>query len=169
MKIPTLETERLILRAPQRSDFVEYRDFYADADASAFYGGPMSEARAFQKFAADLGGWMLDGYGMLSVIVRQTGKMAGSCGLVHPHGWPYPELTWWIAASARRKGYALEASRAVIKFGYNTLKWDRVLTYMDDENEAARRLAEKLGGIVIERRVFQDDRLRNVYLLPKPA
>ena len=41
MIIPTLRTERLVLRAPASTDFETYRVFYADAAASAFYGGPL--------------------------------------------------------------------------------------------------------------------------------
>ena len=37
--IPTLETKRLLLRAPKPTDYDIYCAFFADADASAFYGG----------------------------------------------------------------------------------------------------------------------------------
>jgi RimJ/RimL family protein N-acetyltransferase len=46
MTIPTLETDRLRLRPPCEDDFAVYRAFYADADASHFYGGPLDEGRA---------------------------------------------------------------------------------------------------------------------------
>jgi ribosomal-protein-alanine N-acetyltransferase len=166
--IPTLTTDRLSLRAPCLEDFAIYRAFYADADASAFYGGPLDEGQAWRKLAADLGHWVLRGHGMWSVIETETGRMAGGCGLVAHEGWPRAELTWWIAPHARRKGYALEASQAAIAFGYDQLGWDQVETHMDDDNEASRRLAEKLGGRVIERISFPDGQDRNIFLLPHP-
>jgi hypothetical protein len=52
---PAIETARLVLRAPAASDFPVYRDFYADADASAFYGGPLAPALAWRKLAFDIG------------------------------------------------------------------------------------------------------------------
>ena len=167
--IPTLETERLILRAPEAGDFPVYRAFYADPEASAFYNGPLPEGAAWRKLAADLGHWMLKGHGMWSVIERTTGAMVGGCGLVAPEGWPRAELTWWIIPQARRKGYALEASRAAVRFGYETLGWKRVETHMDDDNAAARLLTGKLGGTLIDRIDFPDGKARNIYAFPRPA
>ena len=164
---PRIETERLVLRAPVADDFPVYERFYADAAASAAYGGPLNTRQAWRTLAADVGHWQLRGYGMWSVIVRESGKMAGGCGFYWPEGWPRCELTWWIAPAARRQGYALEASRAAIRFAYDTLGWKLVETHMSDENEAARGLAVKLGGRVIAREMFPDGRERNVYGLPR--
>lgn len=166
MLIASIQTERLTLRAPVNTDFPVYRDFYADADASAAYGGPLPAHLAFRKLAADLGHWQLRGYGMWSVEEKTSGEMVGGAGLVWPEGWPRPELTWWIIPSARRKGYALEASRAVIAYAYEDLQWAQVETHMNDENEAARNLAQKLGGQVIARQKFPDGVERDVFKLP---
>jgi ribosomal-protein-alanine N-acetyltransferase len=167
--IPTLITDRLELRAPTGDDFAVYRDFFADAQASHFYGGPLSPDRAWRVLATDLGHWQLRGYGRWSVVERTSGQMIGGCGLWWPDGYPRSELTWWIVPEARRHGYALEASRAAIGFGYGMLGWPLVETHMDDANQAARALVEKLGGTVIARETFPDGLARNVYRLPPPA
>ena len=167
MTIPTLQTDRLILRAPTQNDFPVYKSFYADEAGSAFYGGPLSEEQAWKKLAYDLGHWPLRGYGMWSVEERSTGKMIGGCGLVWPEGWPRSELTWWIVPAARRKGYAIEASHAAIDFAYQTLGWAQVETHMDDDNGPARCLAMKLSGTAIARERFPDGERRDVFALPR--
>jgi RimJ/RimL family protein N-acetyltransferase len=169
MDIPTLNTDRLILRGPEAKDFPAYRSFYADGAATAHYGGPLSPALAWRKLAFDIGHWALRGFGMWSVVDRASGQMVGGCGIVWPEGWPRHELTWWIARAARRNGYALEASRAAIAWAYDTGAFDPVETHMNDENAAARGLAEKLGGTIIAREQFPDGLWRNVYALPPPA
>ena len=166
MSITTLETARLILRAPEPADFPVYRAFYADAKGSAFYGGPLDPGQAWRKLAYDLGHWHLRGHGMWSVVDRASGAMVGGCGIVWPEGWPRHELTWWIMPQARRRGYALEASRAAIDWAGTALGWDAVETHMDDNNMAARRLAEALGGRVIARHPFPDGLTRNIYAMP---
>ena len=166
--IPIVETERLKLRGPTAEDFLVYRDFFADAEASAFYGGPLEAQRAWRVMAADLGHWQLRGYGRWSVIEKATGHMVGGCGLWWPEGYPRPELTWWIVPSARRLGYALEASRAAIAFGYDHLGWPLVETHMNDANVAARKLVEKLCGIKLLRDRFPDGLERDVFRLPRP-
>lgn len=93
--------------------------------------------------------------------------MIGGCGLWWPEGYPRSELTWWIIPSARRNGYATEASKAVIDFAYQKLGWDMVETHMNDENVAARKLAEALGGTVIARETFPDGLTRDIFHLPK--
>lgn len=167
-QIPTLKTERLELRGPTGEDYSVYRDFFADGDASHFYGGPMEADRAWRVLATDLGHWALRGYGRWSVVERATGQMVGGCGLWWPVGYPRSELTWWIAPFARRHGYALEASRAAVAFGYDTLGWELVETHMNDENVAARKLVEKLGGTRILREKFPDGLERDVFALPRP-
>jgi [ribosomal protein S5]-alanine N-acetyltransferase len=164
--IPTIETERLILRAPDSNDFSVYRDFFADAEASKAYGGPMDAERAWRVLATDLGHWALRGYGRWSIVEKASGAMIGGCGLWWPEGYPRSELTWWIMPSARRRGYAEEASRAAIRFGYRKLGWALVETHMNDSNDAARKLAEKLGGKMIVRERFPDGLERNIYALP---
>ncbi|MEM8697300.1 MAG: GNAT family N-acetyltransferase [Pseudomonadota bacterium] len=164
--IPQIETDRLLLRAPCADDFSVYRGFYADADASSSYGGPLDPGMAWRRLAADLGHWELRGFGMWSVVERASGDMVGGCGLVWPESWPRHELTWWIVSAARRSGFAFEASRAIVGFAYRQWKWPQVETHMDDDNDAARRLAEKLGGTVIAREPFPDGQERNIYRLP---
>lgn len=168
MTIPILHTERLLLRAPGSRDFPVYRSFYADSQASCFYGGPLSPDLAWRKLAYDLGHWALRGFGMWSVVERQTGVMIGGCGIVWAQGWPRHELTWWIARSYRRRGFAEEASKAAIAWAYDALGWEQVETHMDDENSPARALAHKLGGKVTGRQQFPDGLVRSVYSLPYP-
>lgn len=167
VEIPSITTDRLILRAPEDGDFQVYRDFFADAEASAYYGGPLSADRAWRVLATDIGHWALRGFGRWSIVERASGDMVGGCGLWWPDGYPRSELTWWIIPAARRNGYALEASRAAINFGYEILRWKMVETHMDDTNVAARQLAEKLGGQVIARETFPDGIARDVLALPR--
>lgn len=166
MDAPHIETNRLVLRALGAEDFSVYERFYADAEASAAYGGPMNSGAAWRRLAIDLGHWRLRGFGMWAVVVKGSGQMVGGAGLFWPQGWPRSELTWWIVPEARRNGYAFEASRAVVDFAYRELGWSQVETHMNDENVAARSLALKLGGRVIAREVFPDGLSRNVYALP---
>ncbi len=165
--IPSLETERLLLRAPKPQDYPTYVSFFADAEASSFYGGPLSPDQTWRVLAMDFGHWALRGYGRWVIESRESGKMVGSCGLWWPEGLPRSELTWWLLPEARGKGFATEASIAAISFGYDVLKWDLVETHMNDNNVSARRLVERLGGTVIVREQFPDGITRNVYQLPR--
>ncbi|MGL1921441.1 MAG: GNAT family N-acetyltransferase [Hyphomicrobiales bacterium] len=165
-KIPQIETNRLLLRAPSEHDVVAYEEFYGDAEASKFYGGPLSAVEAWNKLAHDIGHWHLRGYGIWTIERKDTAHAIGGCGIYWPQGRTRPELTWWISTPSRRMGFAKEASVAAIRFGYETLEWDLVQTHMKDENLAAKSLVLSLGGKLIAREKFTDGITRNVYGFP---
>ena len=167
--IPTLRTDRLILRAPAQRDFETYQAFFADEAASGFYGGPFDAVRAWKVLAGHIGHWHLRGYGVWVLERRDTGRTVGGCGFSWPSGWPRCELTWWIVPAARRQGLATEASRAAIAFAYGTLGWDQVETHMRDENAGARALVLAMGGETIGREAFPDGHERDVFVLPGPS
>jgi [ribosomal protein S5]-alanine N-acetyltransferase len=164
--IPEILTERLVLRVPHEADSPMYARFYGDAEASAFYGGPLSPVAAWSRLARDLGHWCLRGYGMWVIERRDNEETVGGCGLYWPTGWPRPELTWWVLPEQRRRGFAREASVAAIRFGHETLGWARVETHCDDDNAAARSLIASLGGTRIVRERFPDGKDRDVFEFP---
>ncbi|GMG85476.1 GNAT family N-acetyltransferase [Paralimibaculum aggregatum] len=168
--IPVLETGRLRLEPPAAAHFPAWRAFYTSAEGTARRGGtPKSERDAWMLLAADIGHWALRGFGIWAVTEAAGGRVLGACGLWHPAGWPRHELTWWLLPEARGQGFATEASRAAIGFGYDRLGLDPVETHMQDDNLPARRLAARLGGRVIARETFPDGRARDVFALPHPA
>lgn len=166
--VPTLTTKRLTLRAPELRHFRGYRDLYADAAASSFYGGPLDAAQAWLRLAQDIGHWALREHGMWAIVEQTSGSTIGGCGIVRPEGWPRHELSWWIAPMARRRGYAEEAARAAIRWALDVLGWDAVETHMKDENIAARALSFKLGGKLIAREGFPEGIRRDVFAIEEP-
>lgn len=161
---PELTSARLRLRAPEARDIETYAAFFADAEASAFYGGPLRRDQAFRALGWHLGHWLLKGTGMF--MVEHEGKTLGGCGIVHPDGWPSHELTWWLLPEGRGKGIAEEASRLVLDWAGRALGMTGVETHFNDNNTAARRLTERLGGSKIRRDSFPDGVTRDVYLIP---
>lgn len=161
---PVLETERLRLRVPGAADADTYVRFFADADASRFYGGPLRQDLAYGMLCRDIGHWALKGFGKF--VITCNGETLGGCGIVHPDGWPGHELTWWLLPEARGMRIAQEASRAVLTWACESLGYDQVETHFRDENIAARRLTEALGGEKQRREVFPDGNARDIYAIP---
>ncbi|PHQ71554.1 MAG: GNAT family N-acetyltransferase [Paracoccus sp.] len=161
---PVLKTQRLILRVPEAGDLAAYAAFLADADASRFYGGPMRRDQAYGVLCRDIGHWHLRGFGKFAITL--DGKTLGGCGIVHPEGWPSHELTWWLLPEARGTGIAQEASAAVLSWARDSLGLPEVETHFRDDNIAACRLTEKLGGRKLRRAEFPDGAARDVYGIP---
>ena len=167
--IPELSTERLTLRGPTLADADAYAAFYAVSDAPVGKYRARSRDEALEILKGDMADWNAKGFGMWVLRRRADGVVVGGAGLVHPDDWPRRELTWWLHPDHRGHGYATEASRAAVAFGYDTLGWNPVETHMRDENLPARRIAERLGGRIILRDVFPDGVARDVFALPHPG
>ena len=166
MQSPTLSTARLTLRLPTTDDLGAYTAFNAVSDTTiGTYRGGKSAAETRAVLDGDIAHWD-KGFGMWLLRDRK-GVVVGGAGLVIPKGWENHELTWWLMPDQRRLGYATEASRAVISFGYDTLNWPQVETMMRDENAPARHLALRLGGKITRRQTFPDGVARDVYALPR--
>lgn len=163
--VPTLETERFLLKPPGKFAFDIYNRFYTDEKASNMYGGPISKEQAWSRLSADLGSWYLQGFGVWVIQDKATSSLLGTCGFWQGLGWPL-ELTWWVLPEARGKGIAFEASKAAISYALKTFKWSVVETYMNDDNLAASNLVLKLGGKKARREVFPDGLTRTIYNFP---
>jgi RimJ/RimL family protein N-acetyltransferase len=108
---------------------------------------------------------------ILVVRSRSTGGFLGVAGL-HGIGNAEPEPGIWIKESAHRLGYGREAVAAVIAWAGRELGVQAFLYPVVEENRPSRRLAERLGGIVVgTRRLRKSTGIEYpevVYRIPAP-
>ena len=165
--IPTLETERLILRPLRSEDFEEYEAFY-QTERSHVRGGPLARDEAWRQFATEIGHWHLRGYGPWAIEEKATGAFCGLVSLWYPEGWPAPEVGWVVWAQHEGKGIAYEAAVRARAYAFDSLDWPQVASCIRDGNTRSIRLAERLGA-TLDRRIERSglpDFL--VYLHPQP-
>lgn len=141
-----LKTRRLILRVPQQQDFDGFAELFGDEEAARFVGGPLKRAEAWRKFLQMPGAWLVQGFGMFSVIDRKSGEWLGQIGPWRPEGWPGPEVGWSFRRATWGKGYATEAGEAAMGFAFEQLGWKEVIHSIDPGNVASQKLAERLGS-----------------------
>jgi RimJ/RimL family protein N-acetyltransferase len=141
-----LETERLLLRPPAREDFDAWAAFLGDAETMRFLGGPVPRATAWRMFLTMAGAWSVQGFGMFSVLERDTGEWVGRLGPWMPEGWPGPEVGYGIARSRWGRGYATEGAAAAIDWAFGALGWTEVIHCIDAGNAASIRVAQRLGS-----------------------
>ncbi|MGL4238745.1 GNAT family N-acetyltransferase [Tabrizicola sp.] len=148
--IPTLTTARLTLRGPGPQDFPGQAAFLA-SDRARFVGGPLAERLAWRALASMIGHWAMRGFGMWAVTLQGSDRAIGLVGLYFPIDWPEREIGWHIWDPAcEGKGYATEAATAAREHAFGTLGWDTAVSYIDPDNIASRRVAERLGAIIDE-------------------
>lgn len=145
--IPTLETERLVLRAPKLADFERWAEFFA-SDRSKWERGPLDRVEGYRAWAADVALWPLRGYGAFGMELRQTGDYLGEVGIYQSAEFPAPELGWFVVPEAEGRGYAAEGARAVMSWVRRTFGWDRLCSIIDPGNARSIALGLRLGGVI---------------------
>jgi RimJ/RimL family protein N-acetyltransferase len=143
--IPTLETERLLLRPFAESDLDAWAQIVADEETTEFIGGVQSREDAWRQIAMYLGHWTLRGYGQWAVEVKRSGRCIGRAGPWYPEGWPELEIGWTLARDVWGEGYATEAGRAAMDWAFESLGLDRVASVVATENARSRAVAVRLG------------------------
>jgi RimJ/RimL family protein N-acetyltransferase len=82
----------------------------------------------------------------LAVTLRADGRLIGGCGIHRSTG---PDRAGWIGYGLARpfwgQGYATEAARALVGFGFGTLGLHRIFATCDVRNVASARVLEKVG------------------------
>ncbi len=146
-----LETDRLRLRPTRIEDFEGFAELFDDEEAARHIGGHMPRAAAWRRFLQQPGAWMLQGFGMFSVLNKRTGQWLGQTGPWRPEGWPGNEIGWAFRRSAWGHGYAREATIAAIDWAFATLGWESIIHCIAAENMASKHLAARLGSTMLRR------------------
>ena len=164
----TLETERLIMRMWRDADFEEYAELCADPEVMRYLGGKVFDrTEAWRQMASMIGHWYLRGYGIWAVEEKASGRLAGRIGCINPEGWPGFEVGWTLKREFWGKGYATEAGRRALEYGFNELDKPHIISLIHPENRASIRVAERLGEkLEGNARVFETDVL--VYGIDRP-
>jgi len=145
LAIPTLDTNRLILRAPRLSDLPRMTAFFA-TPRSHMVGGPRTETETFQSLASRLGHWALRDYGLWHIEEKASGLFLGWAGMIFAPGWDEPELGWTVMRDAEGKGIASEAAIAARTYAGTHQNLNGVISYIDPENTRSMTLAQRLGA-----------------------
>jgi RimJ/RimL family protein N-acetyltransferase len=166
--VPTLETERLVLRGWRADDCVPFAEICADADLMRYVGGVMDRVAAWRRMAAYCGHWSLRGYGPFAIEEKVSRRFVGYCGVFDPDGWPEREINWGLAHPFLGRGYVTEAAKRVRTFAYETLGLPTIASCIDLENKASIAVASRLGA-TLERETTLLGRRAGVFRHLSPA
>jgi len=152
-----LQTERLILRPLTESDDAAIFDYSKNPNVGQNAGWEphksIEETREIMKTV------FLGKEGVFGIVLRETGKLFGSIGLVTDSKRENDKarmLGYAIGEDYWGHGYITEAALAVIEYGFNELKLDLISSYCFPFNERSKRVLEKLG-LKYEGRLAQSD------------
>ncbi len=150
--IPSLETDRLRLRAHRLDDFDAYAAMWREPSVIRFIGGaPLSREAAWVRFLRQSGLWRHLGFGFLALEDKATGALVGEAGFHDLHRDLVPsiegtmEAGWALAGAFQGRGLAEEAMRAMLLWGGDHGVGPRLTCIIHPDHAASLRVAAKLG------------------------
>ena len=141
---PTLETKRLWIRPYVEADIPELLPLIGAREVAATtlrIAHPYTEqdARAFLKLAKEPDKlW-------LAVTLRADGRQIGGIGLRLELQHQHAELGYWLGVPYWQQGYATEAAREVLRYGFEDLGLHRIFASHFRHNPVSGNILKKLG------------------------
>jgi RimJ/RimL family protein N-acetyltransferase len=150
-----LTTERLLLRRWREEDLAPFRRINADPRVMEFMPGVLTleESDALvERFERHFDE---HGFGLMAAELRESGEFVGFVGLSLPEFdapfMPAVEIGWRLAAEYWGRGLATEAAREVLRYGFEEVGLESVVSFTVAGNVRSRRVMEKIGmGLVGE-------------------
>jgi ribosomal-protein-alanine N-acetyltransferase len=173
LEMPALETERLLIRPFDMQDLRDAHHLFdielRDAELHSEKMETLAERARWLEWIAlnyeQLAMLNQPPYGDRAIVLKETGKLIGSCGYVpclsafeqmpnlaasQPVDRPGRYSTefglfYAISPAHRRRAYAAEAARALIDYAFEHLKLKRIIAETDYDNIASIGVMHKLG------------------------
>ncbi len=169
MALP-LVTDRLELRAYRIEDVERiHAILYGDAESMSLIGGAVPIHKTRETIERYIGFQERDGYSPWAVVERASGELIGEAGIkpLEDVG-PEIEIGYAFGAPWWGRGYATEASRAILAAAFGTFGLEQVVAVTSDENLGSQRVIAKLGFTPAGRREAYGHDLR-YYVLDRPS
>jgi RimJ/RimL family protein N-acetyltransferase len=143
-----LETRRLLLRPMLATDIDAIHLIFTDPKVMASFGVELFRREQTERWLQrNLDHQNEFGYGLFSVVLKESGLLIGDCGLeqMEVAGARIAELGYDLRSEFWNHGYATEAAVAVRDYAFHILHLPQLISLIRAGNLASKRVAEKVG------------------------
>lgn len=163
MAVPELTTDRIRLRGWHASDRGPFALMNGDPEVMEHFPSVLDRAASDALLDRFVGHWAAEGFGLWAVERLDDGRFLGFVGLARPrfeiHGAGVVEVGWRLVRDAWGQGYATEAARAALAFGFDVVGLAEIVSFTIPANTRSRRVMERLGMTRDPDRDFDHPRL----------
>jgi RimJ/RimL family protein N-acetyltransferase len=145
-----LEGERLLLRPYEPGDYDALHAMQSNADVARYlYWDPRGAAEVRTSLERKIASASIADEGdtlATAIVLRESGEMVGD-GILHWVSREHRcgEIGFIVHPDHHGRGYATEASRMLMRFGFETMELHRIIGRLEARNTASARVLEKLG------------------------
>jgi len=138
-----IETDRLIVREFKDTDYIDLHEYLSDPSVYIFEPGNPINLNEAKELCAQRS----KGNEFYAVVLKKNGKMIGHVYLSQLN--PKEKMTWELGyifnPKYHKKGFASEASRALVEYAFKNFKTHRIMARCNPENPASWKLLERIG------------------------
>src|SRR5687767_11555298 len=146
---PSLTTPHLLLRPWRDADLDSLAAMNADPRVMKYFPAMLAREESVEMLGRLRAHFDRHGYGMWAVEAPGVAGFVGLTGLAVPpfdaHFTPCVEIGWRLLPEHWGRGYATEAARAALAFGFETLRLGEVVAFTVPSNGPSRRVMERIG------------------------
>lgn len=147
--VAELRTERLLLRQWRPSDRQPFARLNGDPETMRYFPAPLHRAQSDALADRCAAALTQRGWGLWAVeVVGERSNFVGFVGLNVPtfnaHFTPCVEVGWRLLRCSWGNGYATEAGRAAVRYGFEQLALTEIVSFTSAINERSRRVMERL-------------------------
>lgn len=145
----SLTTARLLLRRWRDSDRQPFSDLNADRRVMEFMPGVLQREASDELVDRVERHFERHNFGLFAAELRETQTFIGFVGLAVPSFdapfMPSVEIGWRLAAEHWGKGLATEGAREVLRYAFETVGLNEIVSFTVPANRRSRRVMEKIG------------------------
>jgi len=152
-----IKTNRLALRPFELSDAPDVQKLAGDfeiADTTLLIPHPYEDGIAEEWIQSHTEKFTDGREFIFAIVIYESSKLIGSIGLTVDLDHDRAELGYWIGKQFWNKGFATEAAQAMLRFGFDELKMQRIHAHCLTRNSASTKVLQKIG-------MRHEGRLRN--------
>ena len=147
--VPTLTTARLLLRHWRAEDLAPFAAMNADPRVMEHFPALLSRAESDAAVERIQASTRQYGFGLWAVEVQGVTPFVGFVGLSVPgfeaHFMPAVEIGWRLAHAHWGHGYAREAARAALAYGFGTIGLTEIVSFTTVANSRSRAVMTAIG------------------------
>jgi len=140
-----LRTERLVLRQWRDEDAEPFAAMGADPQVMEYFPSLLDRAQSDAVIGRIAGHFAREGFGLWALEVPGVAPFIGFCGLSRPVFMPVVEVGWRLAREHWGHGYATEAARKSVAWGFAHLDLDEIVSFTVPGNVRSQRVMERIG------------------------
>jgi RimJ/RimL family protein N-acetyltransferase len=141
-----LRTERLLMRRWRESDRDAFAAINADEQVMELLPGTLTRAESDGYIDSIEAHFDEHGYGLWALQLRDGGELTGLNSVAFAaHFTPAVEIGWRLAHSAWGYGYASEAARAALRFGFEQAALAEIVSMTTELNLRSQAVMERIG------------------------